>query len=139
MTLAVGDHLIVSRPLFKGYGHLYTHHGIYVGANMVIHYAGLANGVFKKGSSHVQLASLKDFADGQKIEVHHYDSRPFHAAKIVERARARLGEDRYHLVFNNCEHFSRHCCVGENSSKQVFKALLTAGILTTAAGLRALR
>lgn len=136
MHPTAGDHLIVARPVLGKFGRLYSHHGIYLGSNQVIHYAGLANGVFTKGSSRVQMLSLEAFTGGHKLEIHHYDNRPFHAAEIVVRARARLGENRYNLVFNNCEHFAHHCCIGEHASQQVRKALLTAASVVTSLALR---
>ena len=37
------------------------------------------------------------------------DRRNYHfysARETIQRARSRIGEDRYHLLFNNCEHFA---------------------------------
>jgi hypothetical protein len=42
---------------------------------------------------------------------------------IIDRARSRLGERRYRLLRNNCEHFSEWCIVGEPRSAQVEKWL----------------
>ncbi len=36
MNLTIGDHLVTPRTV-------YTHHGLYVGDDSVIHYSGLAN------------------------------------------------------------------------------------------------
>jgi Lecithin retinol acyltransferase len=38
---------------------------------------------------------------------------------VVVRARSRLGEDRYRLTTNNCEHFCHWCLTGEPRSAQV--------------------
>jgi len=43
----------------------------------------------------------------------------FAPAEIVARARSRLGEDRYRLTTNNCEHFCHWCRNGEPASAQV--------------------
>jgi pyruvate-formate lyase-activating enzyme len=43
---------------------------------------------------------------------------------IVRRARSRLGERRYAIFSNNCEHFCSWCQVGESRSKQVDRLLL---------------
>jgi len=32
--------------------------------------------------------------------------------EILSRAYSRLGEDRYNLIFNNCEHFASWCATG---------------------------
>jgi hypothetical protein len=42
---------------------------------------------------------------------------------VVARARSRLGEDRYRIASNNCEHFCHWCRSGENRSAQVERAL----------------
>jgi len=39
--------------------------------------------------------------------------------EVVRRARSRLGEDRYHVLRNNCEHFCEWCVRGQNRSYQV--------------------
>lgn len=38
---------------------------------------------------------------------------------VIYRARARLGEERYNLVLNNCEHFATSCKTGTAKSYQV--------------------
>ena len=37
----------------------------------------------------------------------------------VERAESRLGEHKYNLLFNNCEHFASWCKTGVSESQQV--------------------
>jgi hypothetical protein len=37
----------------------------------------------------------------------------------VLRARSRLGERRYDLLNNNCEHFCNWCLLGESRSQQI--------------------
>ncbi len=41
----------------------------------------------------------------------------------VERARSRIGEDRYRLLTNNCEHFCTWCVLGVGRSEQVRQCL----------------
>jgi hypothetical protein len=38
---------------------------------------------------------------------------------VVLRARSRLGENRYHIVRNNCEHFCEWCLSGVSRSRQL--------------------
>lgn len=38
-----------------------------------------------------------------------------HAAQIVSRAKSRLGEQEYSVVFNNCEHFATWCYNGDET------------------------
>ena len=105
--LAAGTRLVVSR---RGY----LHYGIYVGKGRVIHYAGLF--LYPRGC--VEEVALEDFADGRPVSV---GSVPewWCAEDIVRRARSRLGECRYDLLSNNCEHFCNWCELGEARSTQV--------------------
>jgi hypothetical protein len=107
--LPVGAHLITPR---RGY----THHGIYVGNGRVVHYAGLCRALSR---GPVEEVSLEIFADGENIAVKIGASAMFPASAIVERARSRLGEDRYRITTNNCEHFCEWCLRGESRSEQV--------------------
>ena len=43
----------------------------------------------------------------------------FSAEETVRRARGRLGEEKYNLVTNNCEHFAMWCKTGVSDSSQV--------------------
>lgn len=47
----------------------------------------------------------------------------YSAQETVERALSRVGEDRYDLLFNNCEHFAIWCKTGVSESYQVQRVL----------------
>ncbi len=47
----------------------------------------------------------------------------YSADEIVSRARSRLGEDSYSLVFNNCEHFAIWCATNVKESQQIQRLL----------------
>jgi hypothetical protein len=79
----VGDHLISTR---QGY----THHGIYIGRERVIHYAGFVR-PFKSGP--VEEISLANFASGNGYFAKEYPKREFSREESVRRARTKLGED----------------------------------------------
>lgn len=106
-----GDHLVVSKGL-------YTHHGIYVGSNQVIHYAGLSKDRTAKGSG-VQITHLNTFTGGSRIRIKLHDRAPYQGEAVVNRALSRLGENQYNLLLNNCEHFVNWCIEGIESSEQV--------------------
>mgnify|MGYP006326285161 CR=1 FL=1 len=59
--------------------------------------------------------SLKAFSGGEKILKKNWLESPasYSPTEIIERARLRLGENRYNVIFNNCEHFVRWCRCGE--------------------------
>ena len=101
-------HLVTPRAL-------YTHHGIYVGNGLVIHYAGLAYGW---GRGPVEEVSLDRFGHGRSVRVRP-DRRRFDPRAVVDRARSRLGEHSYRILTNNCEHFCEWALRGESRSAQV--------------------
>lgn len=98
---------------------LYTHHGIYVGGGRVIHYAGLAHGL---GRGPVESVSLERFARGHAVQIR-CDARRFDPREIVERAYSRLGERRYRVLTNNCEHFCAWALRDESCSVQIERIL----------------
>ena len=57
----------------------------------------------------------------------------FSPKETVKRARSRLGEKAYNLLFNNCEHFAFWCKYGTSKSVQVEKAVTTAVVLGSVA------
>ncbi|MDR2198164.1 MAG: lecithin retinol acyltransferase family protein [Deltaproteobacteria bacterium] len=105
-SLTPGEH-IRSHRKWKGY----WHHGIYVGDAKVINY-------LEKGVG-VQKTSYDVFTKGDVTErVPHPDAK-FTPDEVVKRAKSRLGEDKYSLIFNNCEHFCNWCVEDEERSDQV--------------------
>ncbi|CAD5568827.1 lecithin retinol acyltransferase family protein [Escherichia coli] len=97
----------------------YTHHGIYVGNGKVIHYSGLSNGLSKGCICETTLAEFVGGKNEVTIITHSNADRIYTPVKVVARARARLGEDAYNVIFNNCEHFATWCVTGKAESKQV--------------------
>jgi hypothetical protein len=105
----IGAHLITPR---RGY----THHGIYAGQGSVLHYAGLARDL-RPGP--VEEVSLERFANGRPVHIECRSTPALDEQDIVSRARSRLGENRYRLLTNNCEHFSEWSRFGASRSHQV--------------------
>jgi hypothetical protein len=95
----VGSHLIVP---WLGF----THHGIYAGAGRVVHYGALMYDIIRKP---VEEVSLDAFAEGRPVFLVEHLEVCFEPTEIVRRARSRLGEKRYRLFTNNCEHFVEWC------------------------------
>lgn len=108
-TPPLAAHLVTPR---RGY----THHGIYVGDGKVVHYAGLARS-WHPGP--VEEVSLAQFACGHPIRVRLCNNPQFDPAEVVSRARSRIGENRYRVLANNCEHFCEWCLRGRGRSSQV--------------------
>ncbi|MBB5502222.1 lecithin retinol acyltransferase family protein [Paraburkholderia sp. MM5384-R2] len=112
-TIAVGDHLVSERDG-------YTHHGIYAGNGKVIHYGGFHRCAKRRP---IEYISLHGFAAGKGLKVQHEPDAIYTGLDAVQRARSRLGEDRYQLLTNNCEHFCTWCLLGVGRSEQVRQCL----------------
>lgn len=104
-----GAHLVTDR---NGY----AHHGIYIGHGRVIHYAGFCHTLH---AGPVEETSLEQFAHGHEVAVKSEPCARYIGTEAVSRARSRLGEDHYHLLTNNCEHFCTWCLLGQARSEQV--------------------
>lgn len=98
----------------------FAHHGIYVGEGKVIHYGALMYDIVRKPVEEVTLAQ---FSGGRPIYVVQHGELPYSLEQILERARCRLGESRYRLMTNNCEHFVEWCFYGVQRSFQVDRAV----------------
>jgi Lecithin retinol acyltransferase len=107
--LSIGAHLTSPR---RGY----RHHGIYAGAGRVIHYGGFSR-LFH--SRPVEEVSLAEFTLGRGLAVKPWVAPKFSGTDVIARARSRLGENRYRLFSNNCEHFAEWCIGGQSRSLQV--------------------
>lgn len=105
----LGSHVVTSR---RGY----LHHGIYVGAGKVVHYAGLTHGLHR---GPVEEISLRRFARGRTVRISSGAPASFDRREVISRARSRIGENCYRLLTNNCEHFCEWCLHGEHRSYQV--------------------
>ncbi len=124
-----GDHLIVGRGL-------YTHHGIDLGDGSVVHYSGLADGL---RAGPVERVSMEEFCGGEVPRLRRHDKAKFALEQAARRAEDRVGEDRYNLVWCNCESFCEWAHTGRQWSPQIVAvgavgALAAAGL--AAAGFR---
>ncbi|RIX59275.1 hypothetical protein D3P08_03730 [Paenibacillus nanensis] len=92
-----GDHLYVQRVG-------YTHHGIYLGGEKVIHYLD---------DEGICIHDLETFSRGVRVHVKN-SYVTYEPSRIVERAFSRIGEKNYNVVSNNCEHFANWCRSGRD-------------------------
>nr|WP_314901556.1 lecithin retinol acyltransferase family protein [uncultured Deefgea sp.] len=117
-----GDHLISARTG-------YSHHGIYIGHDQVIHYSGSSFGEFQSGT--IEIVDLETFCQGNGFTIQAYRFRFYCREESIERAQSRLGEDWYNVLLNNCEHFVTWCIQGIHHSNQITE-LIHAAALTKA-------
>lgn len=111
-----GMHLKVTKGL-------YSHHGIYIGKKQVVHYSGKSDSLFDFSDAVVEITTLENFANGGIIhQVTHSSS--YKKSDIVANALSRIGEKKYSLMFNNCEHFANWCVNGNEQSDQVDQVLM---------------
>ena len=106
--MARGDQVYGVRDVM---GVPYQHHGIDCGDGSIIHYR-------KVGTATISRTSTEAFARGGPIYPVER-SVSFIPEVVVARAESRLGEQRYNLFFNNCEHFANWCKTGDSVSPQL--------------------
>lgn len=101
------------------------HHGIVSSVKntkiKVIHFT-LPEGVTEstdENDRRVTETSLEWFLQGG-FDPQIVDEEPNYSyAKVVERARSKIGATQYHLPSRNCEHFAHWCFLGSAFSRQV--------------------
>jgi hypothetical protein len=111
--MAAADHITVPRR----HG-LFLHHGIDLGDGTIAHYLE---------GREILRSPLASFAGELPVAVvNHDDASP--AGVTLRRAMGRIGEQRYNLLFNNCEHFATWCKTGRHRSRQVEDWLRTGAL-----------
>jgi hypothetical protein len=119
--LAAADHLQVPRQ----HG-LFNHHGIDLGDGTVAHYLE---------GREILRSSQSEFSRGLTITTVDYPAETCSPTEeTLQRARGRLGEQNYNLLFNNCEHFAYWCKTGRHRSNQVEDWLHTGSLGALAFG-----
>ncbi|MBD2197896.1 MULTISPECIES: lecithin retinol acyltransferase family protein [Calothrix] len=108
--MKAGDHIYIRLKHQSGFK--FTHHGIYIGNDEVIHY----------WKHKVRKTEINKFTLGKNIHIKNH-KKEYSSSRVVERAKKRLGENKYNLIFNNCEHFATWCKTGKHKSKQVGGAI----------------
>ncbi len=104
--MAAADHL--QAPRRHG---LFLHHGIDLGDGTVAHYLE---------GREILRSPRQEFSRGEPVSTVAYpEGECSPAGDTLRRAMSRLGEQRYNLLFNNCEHFAHWCKTGRHRSAQV--------------------
>ena len=109
--MTLGDQVYAMRQVASVPG-VYEHHGIDCGDDEVIHY-------YKGGEVPTITRTPRDlFARGGRIFVKPR-SMAYLPHVVVQRAQSRLGEQKYDLLTNNCEHFANWCKTGRSDCEQL--------------------
>lgn len=97
---------------------LYKHYAIYINDNSVIHYDGKIDDIWLRKMC-IRKSTMDRFLDG-KNKYYIYNNEAGYSPKdTVNRAKSRIGEKKFNLIWNNCEHFAMWCKIGKNESYQV--------------------
>lgn len=106
----------------------YTHYGIYVGNNRVVHFSGPVGDDIGGVNTRIRKTLLKDFARGDTfyVQVINEKKRKFSPFEVIKRANSCVGLDevvggKYNFMLNNCEHFATWCVYGVGMSHQIHK------------------
>ena len=108
-----GDHILVRRLL-------HSHHGIYLGNGMVVHFKGTSK---EKSNPIIRETGLSEFLLGGTLRRREYKVR-LPREETVRMARDLLDQGDYSLVTNNCEHLATYCVTGKPVSRQVRRGAL---------------
>lgn len=113
-----GDHIRVRRL-----GGLYYHHGIYISQDEVITFAGDDDyNPIDWWDTKIRTTDLREFLQGGTLEVRRYtkdeQAQLCSVEETVAFARACVGNEKYNLLFHNCEHFCNAAKLGVYRSKQ---------------------
>lgn len=130
-------------------GGVYDHYGIYTGRGKVIHFSNEGSDFggdirvrratlsqFKDGADNVFVIDFEAYRDyienpgllelleegivGSALrKLFGKELTLYSPEETVKRAESQLGEGKYNLVFNNCEHFAVWCKTGVHESSQV--------------------
>lgn len=109
-SFSLGDHLRSPRGA-------YWHHGIYIGAGLVVHFAGDARK--DTSSASIRIGTIEEFCDGHPISVVRYATATLRPELAVENALSMVGRKGYSLVSRNCEHLAVWAKTGKWLSHQV--------------------
>lgn len=137
MEIKFGDVIGVQRA-----GGLYDHYGIYENDNRIYEYATRDG---ESGHADIHTTTLKKFLGGSdscfilifpekygrpaKLEIPVFSAieyaekagayRLYSPEETIRRAKSKLGETKYSLLFNNCEHYAIWCKTGIHESHQI--------------------
>lgn len=122
--LQVGDQICVPR-----WGGLFYHHGVYVGSNKVLHFAGNPwTGLgLSTSACMVKIDTLPNFVgSASKTYKIHLVNRATNDRTDFER---HTGVMSYNVLDNNCEHFASRVSTGKSHSFQINRVVVATVML----------
>jgi hypothetical protein len=90
-------------------------------------------GICENSPPGIRIVSLPEFARGGGTWVQNPDATAEQRARAVDRAASRIGERRYSLSANNCEHFANWCATGAAISHQLIAFFMALAKMVLAA------
>ncbi len=107
--------------ILKWAGRMYEHWAVYVGNGRVIHYAGEGSSISTQKLNARIVESRLSESDINKCSV--WNGGYYNRDEVVRRARSRVGEKGYSVIWNNCESFAKWCVSGIPYSSQVLTVI----------------
>ena len=104
--------------IFVDHG-LYKHFGIYINDDCVIHYDGKIDDKFLRNMCIRQTNMDRFLAGKTNFQIYNSKTCKIDPLDVINRAKSRIGEEEFNLIFNNCEHFGLWCKTGVSKSNQV--------------------
>ncbi len=127
--LRPADAFVVNKQFFK----ILDHYVVYLGKSMGNHIF-IAN--YTKGIKILQLNDIAMFlAKYVPVRINRFKGNEFQRNEAIERALSRLDENAYHLIVNNCEHFTNYVQYGTPKSNQVKEAGLSLAVVGAVTGI----
>ena len=119
INLEVGDQICVPR-----WGGLFYHHGVYVGANKVLHFAGNPwTGMgLSTSACMVKIDTLPNFVGNASKKYKIYVVNRAGSKQKGTDFESHTGTMSYNVLENNCEHFASRVSTGRSHSLQINRA-----------------
>ena len=101
------------------------HYGIYVSDNEIIQYGSGQDIFMPKDTIKVNTCTIEEFLNGKFLEVREYSLKEKiiknNPKKVIALAKEKIGEAKYDILNNNCEHFVNECVFNKHESLEAKK------------------
>ncbi|XP_065932534.1 phospholipase A and acyltransferase 3-like [Magallana gigas] len=105
----------------------YNHWAVYIGNEEIVHLKSKEGMQLITIKGEVVIESVWDQVKDSRVDINNKldtKHRPRSAQEIVQDAVSKIGNTKYNMFWQNCEHFATYCRYGVNSSQQVKDAVM---------------
>ena len=132
----LGQHVEIPGKMNLSFVKFYMHHAIISELSVehgvkVIHWQRLGS----QGGPTVQESPWSEFLlplDIRQIRIVYTPQNDEEAARIIQRAKSKIGKVDFNIVFRNCEHFANWCTTESFVSHQVNQVIIILGVIILA-------